>query len=172
MIPPRLERSGEDRSIAPWRIRLVYAAMAVMLVAFIVRLFQLQIVEGARYKELADDNRFDTQSVPAPRGVIYDRNGFQLVRNIPAYNVVITPAKLPDSQAEVQAIYQRLSDLTGVPLDARGPAAAACVPGRGILQLVEEGATIRPYDAWPIACDVDETTARIILQQPVDMPGG
>jgi len=157
--------------IPAWRLRVTYLILLGAVALFAVRLYQLQVVDFAVFLEAAEENRFVNVSVPAPRGVIYDRNGFQLVRNIPAYNVVITPAKLPDSQAEVQAIYQRLSDLTGVPLDARGPAAAACVPGRGILQLVEEGATIRPYDAWPISCDVDETTARIILQQAVDMPG-
>jgi len=171
MIPPRLERSGEDRSISPWRIRLVYAVMAVMLVAFIVRLFQLQIVEGARYKELADDNRFDTQNIPAPRGVIYDRNGSLLVRNIPRFDVMVTPADLPDSQAEIDAILRRLAELTGVPYSQEGEKAAECIPGRGIVQLVAEGASIEPYKAWPVACDVDEQVARILREAQIDMPG-
>ncbi len=138
---------------------------------FFVRLFMLQIVEGETYRAQADDNRFETVNSPAPRGIIYDRNGFQLVRNIPSFNVVITPALLPDSNAETEAIYQRLSEITGVPIDQEGPPAARCVPGRGIRQLVTEGRTNRPFDAWPIACDIDETAARLLREESIDFPG-
>ena len=84
---------------------------------------------------------------------------------------MIIPALLPDNPAEVEAIYQRLSDLTGVPIDQEGPPAAPCVQGRGILQLVLEGETNRPYDSWPIACDIDETIARILREEQIDLPG-
>lgn len=157
--------------IVVWRIRLLGLLLIALLGVFVARLVQLQVVEGAEYQQLALANRLRRVSIQAPRGVIYDRNGVLLVRNVPSYNLVITPALLPDSPAEVDAIYRRLSALTGVPLDQPGPIAAPCVPGRGILQLVEEGLTNRPYDAWPIACDIDERTARILLELRVDMPG-
>lgn len=153
------------------RLRVVQVIALGLAIIFAGRLVQLQFFEGETFRENAYENRIDTLSLPAERGVIYDRNGELLVRNVPSFNVVITPALLPDSQAEVEAIYLRLSELTGVPLDQDGPAAAPCVPGRGIVQLVEEGATNRPYDEWPIACDIDETAARILREQQVDMPG-
>jgi penicillin-binding protein 2 len=162
---------ARNTNIPTSRIRLTYATVALLLIVYIVRLFMVQIVEGDFYLAQADENRFLTVNSPAARGVIYDRYGFQLVRNIPAFNVTITPALLPDSQAEKDAIFDRLSELTDVPLDQEGPLAAPCVPGRGILQLVDEGETNRPYDAWPIACDVDETIARILREEQVDLPG-
>jgi penicillin-binding protein 2 len=160
-----------NSNIPVTRIRLTYATVVILLIVYIARLFMVQIVEGNFYLAQADENRFLTVNSPAARGVIYDRNGFQLVRNIPAFNVTITPALLPDSQAEKDAIFDRLSELTEVPLDQEGPLAAPCVPGRGILQLVDEGETNRPYDAWPIACDIDETIARILREEQVDLPG-
>jgi penicillin-binding protein 2 len=141
------------------------------LLAFLIRLFSLQILQGDEFRAQADDNRLLDVSIPAPRGVIYDRNDFQLVANIPSFQVMITPALLPDSQAEIDAIYSRISDLTGVPIDQEGPPAAPCVPGRGITQLVEEGLTNRPFDAWPIACDIDEITARVLREEQIDLPG-
>ncbi len=114
------------------RIRMTYLIIIVILLVFIGRLFSLQIIQGEAYRKTADDNRFDEVSLPAQRGVIYDRNDFQLVRNIPEYRVMVTPALLPDSQAEQELIYKRISDLTGVPLDQEGPPAAPCVPGRGV----------------------------------------
>lgn len=162
-------RSGSN--IPQTRLRITYTVIALIFAIYVGRLFKLQILDGESYQAEADENRFITINEPAPRGVIYDWNGYQLVRNIPRFNVVITPALLPDSPAETDAIYKRLSELTGVPIDQEGPPAARCVPGRGIIQLVLEGDTNRPYDAWPIACDVDETTARIIREEQIDLPG-
>jgi penicillin-binding protein 2 len=164
-------RNDSNSGLSQLRLRATYIIIAGVLLVFIVRLFSLQIIQGADYRLQADDNRLLDVSIPAPRGVIYDRNGFQLVRNIPSFQVMITPAFLPDSQAEIDAIYTRLSELTGVPIDQEGPPAAPCVPGRGILQLVEEGLTNKPYDAWPIACDIDETVARVLREEQIDMPG-
>ncbi|TET97351.1 MAG: penicillin-binding protein 2 [Anaerolineales bacterium] len=153
------------------RLRMTYLIIIVILLIFIGRLFSLQIIQGESYRQIADDNRFDDVSIPAQRGVIYDRNDFQLVRNIPEYRVMVTPALLPDSNAEKELIYRRISGLTGVPLDQEGPIAAPCIPGRGVLQLINEGLTNRPFDAWPIACDVDETVARVLREEQIDLPG-
>ncbi|MGD8865653.1 MAG: penicillin-binding transpeptidase domain-containing protein, partial [Anaerolineales bacterium] len=157
--------------IPQFRLRLLYAVIIIMLLIFTGRLFFLQVIEHDTYIAQARDNRLDEVSIPAPRGVIYDRNNYQLVRNIPSFRVTITPALLPDSQAEIEAIYRRISELTGVPIDQEGPPAAPCVPGRGIRQLVLEGDTNSPYDAWPVACDVDEDVARILREEQIDMPG-
>jgi penicillin-binding protein 2 len=162
---------AEGSKIPTWRMAITYAVMAGIGIAFAARLFHLQILEGTAYLEAAQENRITNVRLPAPRGVIYDRNGSLLVRNLPAYNVLITPAYLPDSEAEVETIYARLSELTGVPVSREGTPAARCLDERGIRQLVEERASIAPYEAWPVACDVSETVARIIGEQQVDMPG-
>ena len=153
------------------RLRLTYLIVIGILLIFVGRLINLQIIQGESYRQIADDNRFDEVSIPAQRGVVYDRNDFQLVRNIPEYRVMVTPALLPDSNAEKEVIYKRISDLTSVPLDQDGPPAAPCIPGRGVIQLVNEGLTNRPYDAWPIACDVDETIARVLREEQIDLQG-
>jgi penicillin-binding protein 2 len=150
---------------------LTYAIMGLLIALYAGRLYQLQILQGEEFQAQAEDNRLDQVNIPAPRGVIYDRNGSLLVRNIPVYNVNITAALLPESQAETQAIYQEISSLTDVPVSQEGPPAAQCVPGRGIEQLVAEGSSLAPYEAWPIACDIDEQVARQLMQRQVDMPG-
>ncbi len=166
-----MEGSSGGNRIVHWRVTLLLVLVPAILAVFVARLFQLQIVEGELYRTQAYENRIRTISIPSPRGVVYDRNGVILVRNVPQFNVMITPALLPDSPAEVDAIYQRISELTGVPVDLPGEPAAACIPGRGITQLVEEGLTNRPYDAWPVACDINESVARVLREEAVDMPG-
>ena len=55
-------------------------------------------------------------SLPAARGIVYDRNGYVLARNIASYNLVITPATLPDDEADIERIYRDVSAITGVPV--------------------------------------------------------
>jgi penicillin-binding protein 2 len=163
---------AEGSKIPSLRMAVTYAVMAGIGIAFVAQLFSLQIVQGTSYLEAARENRITNIRLPAARGVIYDRNGSLLVRNLPSYNVLVTPEYLPDSEAEVEAIYARLSALTGVPVvtSVKTPG-ARCLDERGIRQLVEERASIAPYEAWPVACNVGETVARIIREQQVDMPG-
>jgi penicillin-binding protein 2 len=162
---------AEGSKIPRWRLAFTYAVIVLLVAVFLGRLFTLQILEGTTYLEAARENRITNVRLPAPRGVIYDRNGSLLVRNLPAYNAMVTPALLPDSQAEVEMIFARLSQLTGVPISREGTPAPRCVDERGIRQLVEERASIAPYEAWPVACDVSETVARMLREQQVDLPG-
>ena len=91
---------------------------------------------------------FKDVSTPAVRGIIYDRNGYILARNVASYNISITPAYLPDDDADVQRIYRAVSELTGIPVNKgtldEAKLYAACVEGPGITQLVELG------DAEPV----------------------
>jgi penicillin-binding protein 2 len=164
-------RNNHKPAIETWRLTTTYLAIFILLSLFVYRLYNLQILQNEDYVSWANENRFERVSIPAPRGVIYDRNGYQLVRNIPSFNIVITPALLPDSEAEKDEIFRFLAELTGVPEDQEGEAAARCIPGRGIRQFVAEGESLAPFDPWPIACDVDETIARIVNEASVDMPG-
>ncbi|VAW31412.1 Cell division protein FtsI [Peptidoglycan synthetase], partial [hydrothermal vent metagenome] len=72
--------------------------------------------EGSELQALAQENQFAILRSDAPRGVIFDRDGDPLAINIPSFNVTITPFFLPDDENELQAIYERLSLLTGVPV--------------------------------------------------------
>lgn len=76
----------------------MFAFRAIIIVVFFLaagRLYQLQILEGETYRQQADANRFEMVEVPAPRGVMYDRNGQILVRNRPTFEVGIVPDDLP-----------------------------------------------------------------------------
>lgn len=58
----------------------------VLILAFLVlfsRLFWLQIIKGSHYQSIAQENRIRMEKMPAPRGVIFDKNGKLLVNNTP-----------------------------------------------------------------------------------------
>ena len=110
--------------IPRWRLWATYLVMLAVSALFIARLYSFQVVRNSEFLAAAQENRITSVNIAAPRGVIYDRNDYQLVRNVPTFNIVVTPALLPDSPAEVEEIYTRLAQLTGVPLDQPGPPAA------------------------------------------------
>lgn len=167
-------RTDETRFLN-WRHLLVYGVLAGVGVIFTWRLFSLQILNGSTYVSQAQSNRTQTISVAAPRGIIYDRNGTLLARNVASYSIVITPASLPDDDGDIQRIYRELSALTGVPVnngtvdDAK--LLQACTPGPGITQLVDLGISNAPYDPVKIQCYVDEQTAMVVRENEVDWPG-
>src|SRR3989339_1563283 len=55
-----------------------------LMLAF--RVFYLQVMRGDYYGGLAKENRMRYVDIKAPRGLIYDRNGRELVRNIPSFD--------------------------------------------------------------------------------------
>ena len=158
-----------------WRTLIVYALIVAVLGGLVYRLFSLQVVEAQTWVGQAIDNYTTEISDPASRGIIYDRNGYILARNVASYNVVITPAALPDDDADTQNIYRELSKLINVPVNNGDVEYAklfsACVPGPGIAQIVELGDSIAPYTPVRIKCNISEELARVIREKSVDWPG-
>jgi len=156
-------------------MRLVYAVVAGVLFLLVFRLINLQVVENETWLEQAVENYTTSINEPAPRGIIYDRNGFVLARNLASYNVVITPADLPDDGADIQKIYRELSTLIEVPVNSGtvedAKLVAPCTEGPGIAQLVELGDSNAPYTPVKVKCFVDEVKARIVSERAVDWPG-
>jgi penicillin-binding protein 2 len=154
------------------RILVFYVLLGLASLSLIGRLFYLQILDQERYALQAFENRVTRISDPAPRGIIYDRNGVALVRNVPSFNITIVPAELPENPARVQAIYNRLAELLDMPLTVPGSQPQApCTPGRGVRDLVQEGAGFRPYEPVKIKCDVDKSIALVIREEMQQMPG-
>lgn len=76
--------------------KYVIASMVIVIVlAYIVRLFSLQIT-SEEYKQSADSNAFLNQIQYPSRGVIYDRNKELLVYNQPAYDIMVIMREIKD----------------------------------------------------------------------------
>lgn len=154
------------------QLRIILFQLAV-LVAFAVlagRLWRLQILRAQDYQVQADSNRFRLVSVDAPRGVIYDRNGRLLVRNIPSYTISVVPAALPDDDNQRQAVLSRLGQLLGLPVSSTTAFSGTAASQPGIEELLEQGTTT-PYAPVPIQKDVDKQLAFVIEEEHLSLPG-
>ncbi len=117
-----MERYRDPKTVRLLLLRLLIVALAGVLIG---RLWQIQMVTGEKYRLLADANRLRDVDVPAPRGVIYDRNGEILARNRPSFTVEIVPGDLPEDAADEPEgsgdahVLERLLEILARPVDAK-----------------------------------------------------
>ncbi|HEY6122977.1 MAG TPA: hypothetical protein VIV66_23695, partial [Pyrinomonadaceae bacterium] len=72
------------------RLRVMQIIVILLLSILGVRLYMLQVVRGQFYAEIAENQRRRRLPIPAPRGVIFDRNGRVIVDSRPIYNVILS----------------------------------------------------------------------------------
>ena len=116
--PEDWEEQAEYEGSADLRGRLFFLRLLVVVTLGILlgRVIWLQQTQGDNFAAAAIDNQLATLTENAPRGVIFDRNGALLAENLASFNVSITLSKLPEDDADRQAVFERLSLLTGVPI--------------------------------------------------------
>lgn len=75
------------------KIVIISYIVIAFFVVLTIRLWQLQILEGTKYRKMAEANRLRILAIPAPRGIIFDRNGSPLVRNSTYFCASIIPGE-------------------------------------------------------------------------------
>lgn len=159
-----------------WREVFFYAALIFAALAVVWRLLELQVWQYPEWAGQALENTLTRVNEPAPRGVIFDRNGVELAINVPSYNVVITPADFPGTGAtEVarrEALIRQLADLLDMSITVPGSTPKPpCRTGRGVQDLLEEFEGFRPFDPFKLKCDIPKELALLIREQLPEMPG-
>ena len=101
-----------------------YQSVAIMLLLSLVmfggigaRLGYLQLVQGQRNRELAEDNRILLLPRRPARGTVTDRNGQELIGSRLSHSVSIWPIALPKQEAEKEQVIERLAQILDVPAD-------------------------------------------------------
>jgi penicillin-binding protein 2 len=130
-------------------------AVIIGLGSLSARLFYMQVVSATDYEALAQGNRTVLQAIPSSRGLIYDRNGLELVTNVPTFAVKIRPADLPEESRD--HVVGRLASLTGT--------AAADI------NAAIDGNPGSRFDLVRIAQDVPKETANLIAEAGFELPG-
>jgi len=130
-------------------------AVIIALTGLTARLFYLQISNGVEYSVLATQNRSVLQAVPAPRGLIFDRDGRPLVTNAAMLSVKVRAADIPEERRD--EVVGRLANLLGKDV-AEINTSIDTNPGSR-------------FDLVRVAEDVDEATAGIIAESRTELPG-
>lgn len=94
---PKVIRLGSPRP----RLRLIGVALTLVLLAFVVRLFQVQAVDASTYAGKAEQNRYVGQVLAAERGEITDRNGVALATSEDAYDITADPTMFAPDELDI-----------------------------------------------------------------------
>jgi len=144
----REQRLFEQRAIAAV---VIIATLSLLLVG---RLVWLQIVRYDYYTDLSQGNRVRIEPLPAPRGIIYDRQGLILAENQPAYQLELVPEQVPDLDATLQGLV-RIGLLNADDVDD----AKRTVRSR------------RPFDSVPIRLHLSESDMAAFGVNRFEFPG-
>jgi penicillin-binding protein 2 len=127
----------------------VWVVLGVLLVAF----FRTQILGHGKYQLQSESNRLRPIPLPAPRGIIFDRNGKVLADNVPGYTVSL----LPGPPANLGATLARIAPI------ARLDNAA--------IQRVLQRAVRAPYQPALVIADAPFAVVSALEERRLEIPG-
>jgi len=152
-VPDTLRGRTVGRSFQA--VFLLALVTVIMLGGFGLRLFQLQVVNGDRNRELADTNRIRLVPKRPARGTIFDRNGKILAGSRLSHTVSIWPIALPRDQWPT--VVDRLSTVLSMPPEE-------------IQQRLEQ-AGYESIEAITIARGISPAQATALAEYTNDLPG-
>ena len=139
------------------RVRVAFLAFFIFGIAIAFRIFNLQVLEGEQWKNLADEIGLQYRKIKATRGNIYSDNGSLLLTSLPFYKVALDPTVSDESlfKKDIDSLCIRLSRFFGDKRasDYRRVIEAARLKGREYLVLNTEEITYQDKKRmakWPL----------------------
>src|SRR5262245_23354988 len=99
----------EDRRRISIRLSVLQSGLIVIFTALAVSFWVLQVVEHAKFKEMAENNIQRTLPLRAGRGVVFDREGRVLVENRHAFSISIVREHTTDLKQTIHVLAQTLA---------------------------------------------------------------
>lgn len=96
--------TAAERRLFQRRAIVMLVFVFLLLAGLVARMYQLQVVEHDIYTTLSDKNRVQVQSVPPPRGLVYDRNHILLAENRPVFSVTVVPERVGGMDATLEQL--------------------------------------------------------------------
>lgn len=135
------------------RLRAVRSFVWVVLGVLLVAFFRTQILGHGKYQLQSESNRLRPITLPAPRGIIFDRNGKVLADNVPGYTVSL----LPGPAANLRATLARIAPIARLDNTA--------------IQRVLERARRAPYQPALVVADVPFAVISALEERRLEIPG-
>lgn len=87
---------ADDRRSLTLRLSVLQYLLAAAFAALAVGFWFFQIAQYAQFKEIADNQYMQRVPLPAPRGLVFDRNGQVLVQNQESFNILLHRERVKD----------------------------------------------------------------------------
>ncbi|WP_163846859.1 penicillin-binding protein 2 [Pseudooceanicola aestuarii] len=109
-----MKRSPRDTQLSSRKITrrglLLGGLQGAFVGALAFRMRYLQVDHADEFRMLAEENRINIRLIPPSRGEIFDRNGFAIAKNEPAYRITI----VREDAADVERTVARLTNLVKI----------------------------------------------------------
>ena len=100
----------DDRTTLTFRLGLVQYVIAVLFACLAVTFWYVQVLQHAKFLEMAENNHQRTLPLRAPRGMLFDRNGKVMVENRDALNISL----VRENKKTLDHSIGLLAEITGV----------------------------------------------------------
>src|SRR3984893_10659988 len=94
----------EDRRRVTIRLSVLQYVITLVFSVLAVSFWVLQVVQHAKFEELAENNHQRTLALRAPRGVVFDRDGRVLVENRHSYSISIVRERTKDINRTIRLL--------------------------------------------------------------------
>lgn len=93
-----------------------YSFVAGILIIGILffRVIDLSVLQGEKYRSMAERNSVRLIPITAPRGIIFDRFGVPLVHNVPSLDAVLSPSDMPKDAFNREKLLYLVKDIFGL----------------------------------------------------------
>jgi len=160
VVLPRLVVAPAERGVSAFhphlldrRLGLARGVVWVVVGILMLSFFRVQILGHGKYQLQSETNRLRPIPLPAPRGVIYDRNGRVLAENVPGYTVSL----LPGPEANLRSTLARIASIANI--DSAG------------IERVLQRARRAPYQPALVLGDAPFTVVSALEERRVAIPG-
>lgn len=110
-----MNKAKDKKNSSIFRLNLLFFLVFLLFAAIIFRLSYVQLVEGDKYKAVADSNRTKTIPFTAPRGLIKDANNEVLVSNKTVWTITFQISE--DTKQDFDQIATDLTRILAKPED-------------------------------------------------------
>ena len=151
----RIRKREQDPDITRRARILLYVVLGVFAL-LLGRLYWLQVVQGDRYRYLAENNRLRLRTVRAPRGLILDRKGRAIAETQGSFDLVCSPVDVKDLGGEIRL----LSEIVEFDVDEDE-----------ILERIRKARKSNPYTAITVARDLRFEQVSVLEFNRESLPG-
>ena len=133
--------------------RVLFFGIFFGLVLFVlfVRLWNLQVIQGAKFRALSEDNRIAYRLVQSPRGMVFDSQGELLADNRASFNIYL----IRENVKKLQQTIRLLAEITEQPFE----------------ELYKRTRDANPFRPFLIKADISRKTMAFLEEHKPDYPG-
>lgn len=133
------------------RVLIFGACFGVVFFGLFIRLWNLQVIQGVKFRSLSENNRIAYRLVQSPRGMVFDSKGKLLADNRASFNIYL----IRENVKNLKRTIRLLAEITGQPFE----------------ELYKRTRNANPFRPFLIQADISRKTMAFLEENKPDYPG-